>query len=135
VRWVRLLALFVALALGLAIRWTTPSQVADLRPRPDALEYEESARNLANGYGYVLRIAGKIYPPRYPFGFPILLVPAVAVAKDTPGIGIWVVLASALAAIVAAWALAGAAAGTASATVAALFLAFRPLMRAPPCRC
>jgi hypothetical protein len=48
------IALVVALARGAAVRWTVPAVVEDLKPRPDALEYEEAARNLVAGEGYSL---------------------------------------------------------------------------------
>ncbi len=118
--------LVVALALGGLVRWTPPARVADLRPRPDALEYEEAARNLAHGEGYCLRIAGGKYPPRYPIGFSLLLVPAVALA-DRPGAGVRVVWVSALAAVAAAWWLGRAAGDGVSGTAAALLTALAPL--------
>jgi 4-amino-4-deoxy-L-arabinose transferase-like glycosyltransferase len=119
--------LLAALLLGAAVRWTGPMQVADLCPRPDALEYEESARNLAHGEGYCLVFGGRKYTPHYPFGFPALLAPWLRVADDQPGAGIRVVLASSLAAIAATWALALRAGGPASAIVAGLVLALSPL--------
>src|SRR5262249_48917693 len=66
------LGLVIALAAGTAVRWTPPGDVEDLRPRPDALEYEEGARNLAAGEGYCLIMDGGCYPPRYPPGFSML---------------------------------------------------------------
>jgi 4-amino-4-deoxy-L-arabinose transferase-like glycosyltransferase len=119
--------LVAALVLGLALRWTTPAAVQDLRPRPDAMEYEEAARRLAHGDGYWLHIGGKRYPPRYPPGFSALIAPALLVLGDEPGTSIVVVLATAGAAIVATWALARVAAGPAAAAVAALLLATAPL--------
>lgn len=122
-----LTGLGIALALGAVLRWTLPSQVADLRPRPDALEYEEAARNLAHGEGYSLRIAGAKYPPRPPFGFSALLVPFLWVFGDQPGTGIWAVLVAALAAIAATWALGRVTGGPASGIAAAGLLALSPL--------
>jgi len=118
--------LFVALALGAALRWTSPERAADLRPRPDALEYEEAALRLASGDGYVLRIGNLDLPPRYPPGFSALLAPVVGAFPDRPGIGVVVVLASALVAIAAAWQLGFHAGGRASAVAAALLLAVSP---------
>ena len=43
--------LAAALALGWTLRATTPAAVEDLRPRPDAVEYEEAARHLVRGAG------------------------------------------------------------------------------------
>jgi 4-amino-4-deoxy-L-arabinose transferase-like glycosyltransferase len=119
--------LALALALGAAVRWTPPVQVEDLRPRPDALEYEEAARALAEGAGYCLILDGGCYPPRYPPGFSLLLVPAMWLADARHGSGIWVVLASALAGIAAVWTIGLVTGGPASAAAAALLLALAPL--------
>src|SRR4029453_11554198 len=90
--------LVLALVLGAAVRWTLPGRVEDLRPRPDALEYEEAARNLSEGAGYCPVFDGGCYPPRYPSGFSLLLTPAMWLSGGRHGAGIWVVMASALAA-------------------------------------
>lgn len=123
---IALLSLAVVLTIGLALRWTTPSQAGDLRPRPDALEYEESARNWATGEGYCLIVDGEKYPPRYPFGFPAMLVPVLALADRGPGTGVLVVLATGAGAIASAWVLGWQVGGAAAATLAALLLALSP---------
>jgi hypothetical protein len=116
----------LVLALGLALRWTTPSQAGDLRPRPDALEYEEAARNWLGGDGYCLIIDGARYPPRYPFGFSAMLMPVLALMDHGPGTGVLVVIVTAADAIASAWALSSTASGTVPAAVAALLLALSP---------
>jgi 4-amino-4-deoxy-L-arabinose transferase-like glycosyltransferase len=124
VAWV---GLVLALAAGAAVRWTTPRQVEDLRPRPDALEYEEAARNLADGHGYCLVFDGGCWPPRYPPGFSVLLAPAMWLTGGQLGGGIWTVLACALLGIAALWALGLTTGGPASAVVGAWLLALAPL--------
>ncbi len=119
--------LVVALIVGAAVRWTPPAEVQDLRPRPDALEYEEAARNLVAGEGYSLVLDGGRYPPRYPPGFSLLLVPSVWLTGGVHGGGIWAVLAAALAGIAAVWGLGLATGGAASAVAASLLLALAPL--------
>jgi hypothetical protein len=119
--------LVVALLLAAAVRWTEPERVADLRPRPDALEYEEGARNLASGRGYVLMLGADAVPPRYPPGFSALLAPVVGAFPGRPGVGVWVVLATALIAIAGTWRLGLAAGGPAVAAAAALLIALSPL--------
>jgi hypothetical protein len=119
--------LLVALGLGFAVRWTPAERVADLRPRPDALEYEEAARNLVAGEGYGLVLDGGRYPPRYPPGFSLLLVPAVWATGGELGGGIWAVLVCALAGIAAVWTLGYLTGGPASAVAAAALLALAPL--------
>lgn len=120
-------ALLAVLVLAALLRWTWPATVADLRPRPDALEYEEAARNLATGRGYLLWIADRAYPPRYPPGMSALIAASMPLLGSERGVGIWVVLASALAAIAATFALARRVAGSSAGLVAALLLAIAPL--------
>src|SRR5262249_36247139 len=121
------LGLVIALAAGTAVRWTPPGDVEDLRPRPDALEYEEGARNLAAGDGYCLIMDGGRYPPRYPPGFSMLMVPAMWLTAGRHGAGIWTVLASALAGIACVWAIGFLVGGPASAFAGGLLLALAPL--------
>lgn len=121
------LAVAAVLGVGLAVRWTTPAAVADLRPRPDALEYEEGARHLARGDGYWLELAGGRHPPRYPIGFSALLVPAFRLLGDAPGTGILVVLATALLAIGGTIGLGTAVSGLPAGLAAGLLLALAPL--------
>lgn len=123
----RVLLLACVLAFGAFLRATTPQQVEDLRPWPDALEYEESARSLYEGRGYRLWIDGAAYPPRYPPGFPIAIAMSLPLVGESPGAGIWVVQASALAAIAAAYALGRGAAGFWAGIIAALLVALSPL--------
>lgn len=116
-------ALLAVLAFAAVLRWTSPADVADLRPRPDALEYEEAARSLAEGRGYRVWIAGDAYPPRYPPGMSLLIAATLPLVGDAPGSGIRVVLASALAAIAGTFVLARRTGGLAAAVVAALLVA------------
>ncbi len=119
--------LALALVVGAVVRWTLPVEIEDLRPRPDALEYEEAARNLVDGQGYALVLDGGRFPPRYPPGFSLLLTPAMWLTGDQFGAGIWVVLACALVGIAAVWALGLETGGPASAVAASLLLALAPL--------
>lgn len=115
------------LVLGAYLRWTPRALVEDLRPWPDAIEYEGAARSLAEGGGYLLWIGDLGYPPRYPPGLSLLIAGSMPLVGSAPGCGIWVVLASALAAIAGTYALACAAAGPTAGIVAALLLATSPL--------
>ena len=98
----------------------------DLRPRPDALEYEEGARNLVHGLGYYVVVDGERYVPRYPFGLSLLIAPVLAVWDAGPGTGIVVVLATAAGAIAGAWALGWLVRGLPGAFVAAAIVALSP---------
>lgn len=124
--WRGPLALLVALVVGGWLRAATIHEVEDLRPRPDALEYEEAARNLVAGHGYSLIVNGATYPPRYPPGLSLLLAPVLAVADRGPGTGVVVVFVTALLTIVASYRLARDAAGPIAGASAALMLAVCP---------
>ena len=120
--------MLAVLMVGVALRWVPPERVQDLRPRPDAVEYEEGARRLARGEGYWLYLGAERYPPRYPIGFSALLAPAVFLwGEEQPGLAVRVVLATAAIAILATWGVAAQAAGNVAATAAALLLATAPL--------
>jgi 4-amino-4-deoxy-L-arabinose transferase-like glycosyltransferase len=126
-RWIAPVGLAAALALGVWLRAVLPATVQDLRPRPDALEYEEAARNILDGNGYFLVIEGSLYPPRYPFGFSLLLVPLLWAWDAGPGTGVVIVLACAIATLVAVWRLARDAAGPSAGAVAAFLVAASPV--------
>lgn len=119
--------LLLTILVGIHLRFVEPEEIVDLKPRPDALEYEEGARNLARGDGYWLDIEGKKYPPRYPPGFSLILAAARPIVGASPGAGIRVVLFSALLGMVASWALASRAGGPFAGLVAALVVAISPL--------
>jgi 4-amino-4-deoxy-L-arabinose transferase-like glycosyltransferase len=121
------LGLAAVLALAAGIGWLPPEHAGDLRPRADALEYEETARNLAEGKGYWLFVAGEQYPPQHSFGFPLLLAPVLYFGDETPGAGVLVVLACALVTVAATWSLARTAGGPVAALAAALIVALSPL--------
>ena len=120
-------ALLAVLALAAALRWISPAEVSDLRPRPDALEYEEAARSLVEGRGYRLWIGGDAYPPRYPPGMSLLLAAATPLTGTEPGSGVRVVLLCALAAIAGTFVLARGAGGNVAGLAAALIVAVSPL--------
>jgi 4-amino-4-deoxy-L-arabinose transferase-like glycosyltransferase len=120
-------ALLAVLAFGAYHRLTPRSLVQDLRPWPDAIEYEEAAVNLADGRGYLLWIADRAYPPRYAPGLSVLIAASLPLVGTAPGCGIWVVLGTALAAIAGTYVLARLAAGRAAGVVAALLVATSPL--------
>ena len=117
----------VAVAIAAHLRFVDPSEVADLKPRPDALEYEEAARSIVRGDGYWLGIGEAKYPPRYPPGMSLLVAassPAFGVAR---GAGVRTVLACALLTVLVAAALAWRLGGGWPAAAAALLLAIAPL--------
>jgi 4-amino-4-deoxy-L-arabinose transferase-like glycosyltransferase len=121
-----LLAAVVILTIAAYLRWTPPATAGDLRPRPDALEYEAGARNLLRGEGYYVVVEGRAYPPRYPPVFSALLVPFLAVWDEGPGSGILAVFASALLGVALTMLASGHAAGALAGLVAGILLALSP---------
>jgi 4-amino-4-deoxy-L-arabinose transferase-like glycosyltransferase len=115
----------VLLAAG-AVRWTPPSVVADLQPWPDAREYEEAGRRLAAGEGYIISVEGDPYPPRYPPGLSLLLVPFLC-ADASSGAGIRGVFVAALVALVGVAVVGHLVGGGSGAVAATLVLAASPL--------
>lgn len=126
-RAARVLLLGAVLVLALMLRWTERAQVEDLRPWPDAIEYEEAARSLVEGRGYLLWVGAEAYPPRYPPGMSLLIAASLPLVGSAPGAGIWVVLVSALATVAGTYALGRAVAGFACGLIAALLVATSPL--------
>lgn len=124
-RW-SVVALTAVLLVALALRWTPPSEAQDLQPRPDALEYEEGARNMVHGAGYWIVVDGHRYPPRYPFGFSALMAPLLWFCDQGPGAGVIVVLAAAIVSVGMTWAIGYVAGGVVSAAAAGLLLAISP---------
>lgn len=64
--------IFVYAVIGLHV---DPYLVSDLRPTPDAAEYAVSARQLMTTGSYTIPAGEAVFPPRYPFGYPLLIVP------------------------------------------------------------
>lgn len=77
------------LAVAAVLLYIPAAWREDLRPFPDALEYALTARGLARFEPYRLTLLGRSYPPRYPFGFPLLLAPAYRLPGATFGNGIY----------------------------------------------
>src|SRR2546422_5012989 len=83
--WIGLLA---ALLLSVAtLRHARTPEGENLRPRRDALEYAVLANRLAGGEAPTLPIGDRVYPSRYPVGFPLLLAPSVL--AGTPPHHLW----------------------------------------------
>lgn len=73
--WQTVVALAVTGAVLLSIAAVEPRPLAE-QPFPDAQEYADGARRIADGEGYVTYVHGdEPLPPRYPPGFSLTLVP------------------------------------------------------------
>jgi hypothetical protein len=120
------LAGLALLAVAGYARWTPPARAGDLRPRPDALEYEAGARSMVRGSGYWLVVEGRRYPPRYPPGFSALLAPIFFAWDQGPGTGVVAVFVAALLGIALVMRATDLAAGPLAGLVAGVLLAASP---------
>jgi len=118
--------LVAAIGVGATVRWTPPAAVADLRPWPDALEYEEAGRRLAAGEGYLIVVEGDAFRPRYPPGLSLFLVPFLR-ADDQSGAGIRGIFAASLMALLGTAAIGHVVGGWSGAIAATIVLALSPL--------
>jgi 4-amino-4-deoxy-L-arabinose transferase-like glycosyltransferase len=120
---IRLAALVVTgLAVGLALH-AKPHPLAR-QPFPDAQEYADGARQIADGKGYVTVVhGGESVPPRYPPGFSLALAPFAAVGDYPDNVQLGAKLVAVLyvlAAVAAAWTLGGPLAALLTAGVVAI---------------
>lgn len=87
----------VLLAVAALTLYIPADWVADLGPPPDALEYAVTGKSIAHGGPYSISLLGHLYPPRYPFGFPVLIapmyvLPGATLANGIYGVGLFGVL-------------------------------------------
>src|SRR5947208_9866997 len=83
--------LAVLLVCAATLRHARTPEGDNLRPRKDALEYAVLANRLAGGDAPDVPIGDRVYPTRYPLGFPLLLAPSVL--ARTPPHHLWRVTA------------------------------------------
>jgi hypothetical protein len=91
---------------------TTDPRPLDQQPFPDSQEYADSARHLFAGDGFVTTVHDDTpRPPRYPPGFPLVLVPFAAFGGSYPSSVLaatpWLGAAFTLTAALTAWVLGG----------------------------
>lgn len=120
-------ALVLLLGLVVATRWVSRSQIEDLFPRPDAVEFAASARSLLERGTYAFPLNGLPAPPTAPFGFPLLVVPAYLVAGHALPSAWYAVLAMALAEVALVFRLGRRVYGTTGGIVAAAVVVASPL--------
>lgn len=94
-------AYVLVLVIAFVVRFTPAYQAADLEPAPDAVEYALTAVALSQGEPYVLHMNGAAYPPRYPFGFPLLLASALIAFGAQPHNALYACLAYSVALVAA----------------------------------
>jgi hypothetical protein len=106
-----LFAIVVTASVAYVVLTTDPRPL-DQQPFPDSPEYADSARHLVAGDGFVTTVHDdKPQPPRYPPGFPLVLVPFAALGGSYPASVLaatpWLGVAFVVAAALTAWLLGG----------------------------
>lgn len=101
-----LFLLLGVLVLAVAILFLPSYWASSLVPHADAGEYTITAQNLAYLKGYHITLLHRAYPSRYPFGFPLLLMPFYWLPHATLATGIYGVLTYAVLTVVATYVLA-----------------------------
>jgi len=96
-----LFLLLGVLVLAVAILFLPSYWASSLVPHADAGEYTITAQNLAYLKGYHITLLHRAYPSRYPFGFPLLLMPFYWLPHATLATGIYGVLTYAVLTVVA----------------------------------
>jgi hypothetical protein len=100
------LPLLLLLAVAAAYLYCPAVTASNLSTVPDAVEYATAARRLAVLGRYDIPIGHSAYPPRYPPGFPALvLAPVYRLFPDDLGNGVYAVWCCGLICVGAAWAI------------------------------
>lgn len=100
-RWIALLVFALAALLLLPM----VDHAAILRTSPDSVEYAVGAKNLLVKGSYSISLGERLFPPRYPLGFPLfVLLPSLLVAgAGSLGAGVYGVALCAALSVAAAY--------------------------------
>jgi len=109
--------------LSFRIRYINPSSLADLRPWPDALEYSLSSHNLYRHHIYGIKLYGQYYSTKYPYGYPLLIIPFYIIFGSQPFNAVYCSLFFSLLSIVFAYLIGKKLGNRFTGLIAALFVA------------
>jgi len=123
--WGLAAASLIVVVTAVWLSWQ-PSRL-DLLPDPDGPEYMAGAVSLAGGEGYTIHVAGKRFPPRYPFGYSLTMVPLLWLGVEPAMAPLIISFVSALVLLCLVWAGARASGGRTAAGLAVLLLVTTPL--------
>lgn len=112
------LAPLLLLVMALVLYYFPARWVSDLGPDPDASEYTLGALNLIHGKGYSIILHGVTYPPRYTFGFSLVLIPFLVIFGPFVGHAIYAVYVSAVGCVIGTYFVTRKVAGSGGAFVA-----------------
>ena len=120
------LAYAAILLIALVCRFQPSYYAAEMEPFPDAFEYSASALSLYQTGSLTISVNHVAYPPRYSYGFPMLLLPAFAIFGAEPQKALYVSLFLSVAMLVTTMLLAHRLSGHLAALAAGLVVAVGP---------
>ena len=121
-----MLAVFLILVIAGVARYKPAYYATQLDPGPDATEYAITSVSLYQHGAYSMMINHTPYPPQYPHGFPLLLMPAYATFGPQAQNGVYATLVYWLAVVVLTIVLGRRVFGAPAALVAGLAVAIGP---------
>ena len=124
-KYIYLILLLCILILSFRIRYVAPLSLADLEPF-DASAYSLSAYNLYQHHIYGIKFLGQYYPPQYPFGYQLLIIPFYFIFGSQPYNAIYCSLFFAMLSIVFAYLIGKELGNRFTGLMAALFIAICP---------
>ena len=122
-KYIHLLLLLGILLFSFRARYINPLTLADLKPWPDGLEYSLSAYNLYHHHIYGLKLYEQYYPPQYPYGYPLLIIPFYILFGSQPYNAVYCSLFFSLLSIVFAYLIGKELGNRFTGLIAALFVA------------
>jgi len=118
------LILLAILILAFCLRYIDPIKRADLPP--DAGSYSISAYNLYKYHTYSYKLMGQFYPPIYPIGYPLLIIPFYMIFGSQPYNAVYCSLFFSLLSIILIYLIGKRVANRPTGVVAALFFTLCP---------
>ena len=102
-KYIYLILLVCILILSFKVRYIDAVSTADLKPYYDSFSYSLSAHNLYHHHIYGLKLFGQYYPPKYPYGYPLLIIPFYIIFGSQPYNAVYCTLFFSLLSIVFAY--------------------------------
>ena len=122
-KYIHLLLLLCILLFSFKARYIKPISLGDLKPYHDAYNYTLSAYNLYHHHIYGLKLFGQYYSPKYPYGYPLLIIPFYVIFGSQPYNAVYCTLFFSLLSIVFAYLIGKELGNRFTGLIAALFVA------------
>ncbi len=124
-KYIHILLLLCILIFSFKIRYISPTSLADLTP-PDSSEYSLSAYNLYHHHIIGIKFYGQYYPLKYPYGYPLLIIPFYFIFGSHPYNAVYCSLFFAMLSIVFAYLIGKELGNRFTGLIAALFISLCP---------